>query len=89
MARVSFTANVQRHADCPPMVADGATVGEVLRQAFTQNPDAKHYFFDDQFHVRNHVVVFVDGEPIRDRTKLTDPVKPDSEIYLMQALSGG
>lgn len=89
MATVSFTANVQRHQTCPPMEADGATVGEVLRRAFADNPEPKSYFFDDQFHVRNHVVVFIDGEPIRDRTQLTDPVEPNSEIYLMQALSGG
>ncbi len=89
MARVSFTANVQRHVDCPPIEAGGATVGEVLRRAFEMNPEAKSYFVDDQFHVRNHVVVFVDGEPIRDRTTLTDPVQPNSEVYLMQAPSGG
>jgi len=71
------------------MEAAGATVGEVLAAVFAANKEARGYFLDDQFHVRNHVVVFVDGEPITDRQNLTDPVKADSEIYLMQALSGG
>jgi hypothetical protein len=33
--------------------------------------------------------VFVDGEPVLDRSTLSDPVAADSEIYVMQALSGG
>ena len=89
MAHVRFTANIQRHVDCPPMEAAGATVGEVLAAVFAANKEARGYFLDDQFHVRKHVVVFVDGEPITDRENLTDPVNADSEIYLMQALSGG
>jgi hypothetical protein len=39
--------------------------------------------------VRRHVVVFVDGSAIQDRVGLSDAVRPDSEIYVMQALSGG
>jgi hypothetical protein len=35
------------------------------------------------------MVVFVNGEPIKDREGLSDPVPADGEIYVMQALSGG
>jgi hypothetical protein len=35
------------------------------------------------------MVVFVDGEQVADRARLTDAVRPDGEIYVMQALSGG
>jgi hypothetical protein len=34
-------------------------------------------------------VVFIDGELVRDRDSLTDPVKPDSTVDVIQALSGG
>jgi hypothetical protein len=44
---------------------------------------------DDQGAVRAHMVVFVDGHQIRDRRHLSDPVSPDGEIYVAQALSGG
>jgi len=44
---------------------------------------------DDQGGLRRHVVVFVGGEPVRDRTRLTDAVAPDAKIAVMQALSGG
>jgi hypothetical protein len=33
--------------------------------------------------------VFLDGEQIADRVGLSDAVRPESEIYVMQALSGG
>jgi sulfur carrier protein ThiS len=39
--------------------------------------------------VRHHVVIFVDGTSVRDRRTLSDPVSSGSEIYVMQALSGG
>ena len=35
------------------------------------------------------MAVFVDGELIKDRVRLTDPVAADGEVYVMQALSGG
>jgi hypothetical protein len=33
--------------------------------------------------------ILVDGQRIRDLGKLTDPVAPASEVWVMQALSGG
>jgi sulfur carrier protein ThiS len=50
---------------------------------------ASNNILDDQGGLRRHVVVFVGGEPVRDRTRLTDAVAPDAEIAVMQALSGG
>ena len=47
------------------------------------------YVLDEQGALRHHVVVFVDGQLIRDRVTLADPVGEQSEIAVMQALSGG
>jgi hypothetical protein len=33
--------------------------------------------------------VFVDGRRVRDRERLTDAVGETSEVYVMQALTGG
>jgi hypothetical protein len=49
---------------------------------------ASNNILDDQGGLRRHMV-FVGGEPVRDRTRLTDAVAPDAEIAVMQALSGG
>ena len=44
---------------------------------------------DERGAVRQHVTIFVDDVPIRDRATLTDPVGDDTEIFVLQALSGG
>ena len=74
MARVSFTQNLQRHVACPPCKAEGATLREVLDAAFATNPPARGYVLDDRGELRHHMVVFIDGEMLRDRAGLSDPV---------------
>ena len=89
MARVTFTANLQRHVATPPMEVAGATVREALEAVFARNSAVRGYVLDDQGRVRKHVTIFVNAVQISDRTKLTDPVPDNSEIWIMQALSGG
>jgi molybdopterin synthase sulfur carrier subunit len=64
-------------------------VGSALEAVFRENPRARAYVLDEQGAVRQHMVVFVDGQQVRDRQRLTDPVAPTAEIYVAQALSGG
>ena len=89
MARVVFTANIQRHVACPEAEAPGATVREVLETVFAANPQARSYVLDDQSVLRRHMTIFVDGVLIRDRSGLGDAVGKNSTIYVFQALSGG
>lgn len=89
MATVFFTANIQRHVACPTTVAEGATVREVLEQIFSENPAARSYILDDQASLRKHMAIFIDGQALRDRARLSDKVKSASQIYVIQALSGG
>lgn len=89
MANVVFTANLQRHVQSPPGRTGGATVREALEEIFARSPLLRTYVLDDQGRVRKHMSVFVDGQQICDRETLADPVGPDSEIYVLQALSGG
>ena len=87
--QVSFTANIQRHVTCPPKTVVGRTVGEVLNSVFALNERARGYILDDQGGLRKHMVVFVNGQPVRDRSTLSDAVPDGAEVYVMQALSGG
>lgn len=89
MPRVMFTANIQRHVACPETTVPGRTVREVLDNVFAENPAARGYVLDDQAALRRHMSVFLDGELIRDRAGLTDPVGERSTVYVFQALSGG
>ena len=89
MPTVAFTRNLQRHVRCEPVRVAGRTVREVLDAAFAGNERARGYVLDEHGAVRRHMVVFVDGEPMGDRTHLSDPVPADGEVYVIPALSGG
>ena len=89
MARVVFTKNLQRHVECPPTEAAGDTVRNVLDVVFGNIPRLRGYVVDETGCLRKHMSIFVDGELIKDRRHLSDSVGPESEIYVMQALSGG
>ncbi len=89
MPSVSFTANLNRHLDCPTVEADGATVAEVLDSVFAGNPRLRSYILDDQNRLRRHVNIFVAERPVADRARLSDPVPDGAEVFVFQALSGG
>jgi sulfur-carrier protein len=89
MATVRFTRNIQRHIECPTRETSGSTLREVLDEYFRDNERARGYVLDEQGKIRQHMVVFVDGDLVRDREKLSDPVQPNSVIDVIQALSGG
>lgn len=85
MPKVVFTSNLKRHIDAPPSQVPGATVRDVLDVVFAANPRLRGYVLDDQNRIRHHVVVFVDGE----RADLGDRISAESEVFVLQALSGG
>ena len=69
--------------------AAGETVRAVLDSVFGQRPGLRAYVLDEHGTVRHHVVIFVDGSALRDKRQQLQAVHADSEIYVMQALSGG
>ena len=89
MATVIFTSNLQRHVDCPSMEAEGATVREVLDRVFAVNDRVWGYVLDDQAALRKHMTIIVDGRTVKDRSGLSDPVTAASQVFVLQALSGG
>lgn len=89
MVRVTFTQNLLRHVACPAQAVSAATVREALVAVFKANTSLEGYILDEQGRLRKHVTIFVDGEMIKDRNGLSDVLKEDSEVYVLQALSGG
>jgi hypothetical protein len=89
MAKVRFTANLHSLIECPEGFFPGASVAEVLDEVFRDRGRLRGYVLDEQGRLRKHVVVYVDGRPVQDRLTLEDPVSPDGEVFVMQALSGG
>lgn len=89
MPTLHFTANLQRHLDVPSRTVAGRTVREALEAVFAETPQLRSYIVDDQGRLRQHVLIFVDGNQVADRAGLSDGVGESSELYVMQALSGG
>lgn len=89
MAHIVFAPSIQRHLDIPEQQLPGATLGELLEGVFARYPPLRGYLLDDQGGLRRHLTVFIDGLRLRDRRGLGDAVAADSEVYVVQALSGG
>jgi hypothetical protein len=67
----------------------GTRLDEVLDGVFARYPNLRGYVLDEHGAVRHHVAMFVDGTAIADKRKPTQALGGRSEIYVMQALSGG
>ncbi|HET6235086.1 MAG TPA: MoaD/ThiS family protein [Acetobacteraceae bacterium] len=89
MPTVSFTSALQRFMPVPSMQVDAATVAQALAAVFAARPALRGYVLDDQNALRRHVAVYVNGDLVRDRSRLSDPVAGDDEIHVFQALTGG
>ncbi|MHB1204513.1 MAG: MoaD/ThiS family protein [Rhodospirillaceae bacterium] len=88
MAHVHFTAHLRHVAPPEAVDAAGGKVIEALNAVFGRYPALRGYVLDDQDRLRLHIAVFVDGIHIR-KDVLDHPLRPDSELYVLQALSGG
>jgi molybdopterin synthase sulfur carrier subunit len=89
MPIIYLTSHLRRVAPSGPTRVEAATLGAALDAYFETVPRARSYILDDQGRLRKHVAVFIDGELLTDKRDLGRNVSPDSEIYVMQALSGG
>jgi molybdopterin converting factor small subunit len=89
MATIEFTANLRRHVDCPKENVAGDTLADGLTDYFKRWPDVRGFILDDQGGIRHHVKILIDGQNVRDRKKLSDALKPSSQVHVFQALSGG
>jgi molybdopterin synthase sulfur carrier subunit len=86
---IAFTPHLRKHLRCADGPFDGGTVRDVLESAFVEIPGLRGYLLDDRGRLRQHVAIFVGGRMIEDRITQQDPVAPESEIFVFQALSGG
>jgi len=89
MAQVFFTAHLRTVVDAPSVATSGDVVGEALDDVFRTHPRLKGYVLDEQGALRQHVCVFLDGTRLANDAALKAQIGPASEIYVMQALSGG
>lgn len=90
MATVKFTYALRRFfPDLKETSVEAGNLPELLHVIDNQFPGIQNYITDEQGSLRKHVNIFIDGQLINDRHHLSDDFRSDSEIFIMQALSGG
>lgn len=89
MARLIFTQQLSRFTEVPEVETTADNLRDALEAAFQINPTLRAYILDEQGDLRFHVVIFIDGKRVMQRSGLRNPLDKDSKVYVLQALSGG
>jgi molybdopterin synthase sulfur carrier subunit len=89
MAQLIFTQQLARFTSVPEVHSSAIVLRAALDDAFAANPLLRGYVLDEQGHLRENVVIFIDGRRCQERVRLADPIQPDSTVHILQALSGG
>ena len=71
------------------IAAPAGPLSGALARLWTDCPGLRDRVLTELGGVRPHVNIFVDGENIRDAAGLETPVRPDSEVFIVPAVSGG
>ena len=66
--------------------AAGATVGDVIDDLEERYPGIRFRMIDEQGNIRRHMRMFFDGEMV---LELSQALRDDGELLIVQALSGG
>jgi hypothetical protein len=90
MPTVEFTNKLTRFfPDLRPIDIEADTVAAAVDALDRTHPGLGAYLVDETGALRKHVNIFINDAWLRDRRALTDPLRPDDRLLVMQALSGG
>lgn len=89
MARIAFTSHLEAVGPIDLTAYDARTVGCLLGAVAADYPRVTNYVLDDHGRVRKHIAIFVDGLMQPRETVLSVALTESSEVYVLQALSGG
>ncbi|MYM23064.1 MoaD/ThiS family protein [Duganella sp. FT135W] len=89
MAHLIFTQQLGRFMTVPQVETTAADLRSALDACFADHPRLRGYVLDEQGCLRENVVIFIDGQRARDPRLLDDALSPSSQVYILQALSGG
>ncbi len=66
-----------------------ATLGDALSALWTRYPGVRDRIATEEGQIREHINIFIGDEDIRYTGGLASPVPPESEIWIVPAISGG
>lgn len=90
MPKIHFTHHLRRFFDgLQDVDVRASTVADALSALEERFPGLRGYLVDEHGNLRRHVNVFVNDRQVTDRNQLSDAVDERTELFIMQALSGG
>ena len=88
--KIEFTSLLKRfYPELESMELDVIDLPDMLSQLDEQHSGLRAYIVEDNGALRKHVNIFLNGEMIKDRKKLSDQLNNNDTIHIIQALSGG
>ena len=84
--KVLIPSALRSYTESSQAEAKGATLDEVLMDLDRQYPGIRFRMVDEQQKVRRHIRVFVNGVSAE---VLSQTMRPDDDVVIVQALSGG
>ncbi len=84
--KVSICSPLRSYTNADEVEAEGATVAELLDDLDGQFPGIRFRMVDEQGRIRQHMRVFVNRERA---AGLDQPIAPEDDVQILQALSGG
>ena len=72
-----------------PVVVEGGTLAEALRDLRARHPLLRVHLFDEQERLRRHVLIYYNSENIAWLDSLDVPLRPGDQLHVLQAVSGG
>ena len=85
MPRVKLFANLRKVAGAKEIVAEGASIGEVLSGLLQQHPALEAHLVKNG-QIRPHVLITINGQVTLD---LNAPVLEQDEIAIFPPIAGG
>lgn len=67
------------------LAVEAETVEDILRELDRRWPGMRDRLRDERPSIRNHINIFVDGR----RATLDTPLRDNSKVYVLTAMSGG
>jgi sulfur-carrier protein len=84
--KVLIPSALRSYTEAAQAEADGATLGAVLLDLDRLYPGIRFRMIDEQNRMRPHIRFFINGTQERD---LAQALRPNDELVIVQALSGG
>jgi MoaD family protein len=71
------------------VLADGANVGDVLRELAAKHPDTERQLFAEDGQLNRYVNVYLNDEDVRVLRGLETPVGASDTLVILPAMAGG